>query len=105
MFIDSITSEKREVDIAIESNFGSHSIIISIECVVFDEDKKKYNVFRIGFGVKAKVEHTDLETKSVLYQGVVSTLAIGDFEDKKVEIFIEEKENEEPIVLSDIVKK
>ncbi|PKH86922.1 hypothetical protein [Colwellia sp. Bg11-28] len=75
------------------------------QCEVIDEDYKKYNVFRIGFGVKAKVEHTDLETKSVLYQGVVSTLATGDFGNKKVEIFIEEKENEEPVVLSGIVNK
>jgi hypothetical protein len=75
------------------------------DCVVIDEKNEKFNVFRIGFGVKAKVEHTDLETKSVLYQGVVSTLATGDFDDKKLEIFVEEQENKEPVVLSGIVKK
>lgn len=29
MFTDSITGEKREVDIVIESKFGSHNIVIS----------------------------------------------------------------------------
>lgn len=32
MFEDSLTGEEREVDIALESNLGTHKIVLSIEC-------------------------------------------------------------------------
>lgn len=75
------------------------------KCFLINENNVKLPVFRIGFGVKAKFERSELDTTSILHQGKVSTLAVGDFPNKKMEIFIEETKDNEPVVLTCIVKK
>jgi len=75
------------------------------KCFLINENNVKLSVFRIGFGVKAKVERSALNITSILHQGKVSSLAVGEFPDKKMEMFIEETKGSEPIVLTGIVKK
>lgn len=75
------------------------------KCFLINENNVKLTVFRIGFGVKAKVERSELETTSILHQGKVSTLAVGYFPNKKMEMFIEETKGNDPVVLTGIVKK
>lgn len=73
-----------------------------VECVVQDENQEWYKPFRIGFGVKAIVEETRLNTKSVLYEDKVSTLAVGQLKNRTFELFVEEKKEENPNVISKI---
>jgi hypothetical protein len=72
-----------------------------VECVVQDENQQWYKLSRIGIGVKARVQYSKLETKSVVYQNKVTTLALGKFGNKKIEIFVEEKA---PVVILKIGK-
>lgn len=75
-----------------------------VECIVQDEDQEWYKPFRIGFGVKAIVEQTNLNTKSVVYDNKVSTLAIGKLKNRTIEFFIEERDKTKPNVVSKITK-
>lgn len=68
-----------------------------VKCVVQDENQQWYKLSRIGVGVKARVQYSNLETKSVVYQNKVTTLAQGKFKNNTIEIFIEEKA---PVVIS-----
>jgi hypothetical protein len=74
-----------------------------VECVVQDENQEWNEPFRIGFGIKAIVEQTNLETHSVLYENKVSTLAIGQLKNRTIELFIEEENITEPNVISKLV--
>ncbi len=75
------------------------------ECLVLDDNNDWYKVLRIGFGIKAYVEKSKIETKTVIYQDVVSTLAVGKFENREMEVFIEEKQETEPFVTASLIKK
>lgn len=76
-----------------------------VKCMVQGENQEWYEPFRIGFGVKTLIEKTDLETKSVLYENKVSTIAVGQLVEGTIEFFIEEKDKKNPKVSSKLIKK
>jgi len=75
------------------------------DCLVQKEDGVWVEVFRIGFGIKANVENTRLESKSISYENNVSTLAAGATKDGVFEIFVQEKKDQPPVVSAWINKK
>lgn len=76
-----------------------------VKFMVLDENGVWNEPFRIGVGVKAFVEETTLDIRSVLYDNKVSTLATGQLKTRTIELFIEEKANSEPNVVSRIFNK
>jgi len=75
------------------------------ECLVQKENGDWIEPFRIGFGVRATVEEAKTDAKSVVYKDTLSTLAVGDLNSGSFELFIEEKENEDPEISAQLVKK
>ena len=72
------------------------------ECQVQKENGDCVEPFRIGFGIKATVEETKAETRSVKYQNTVSTLAVGKLQNGLLEVLIEEKPGQKPKVSSQV---
>lgn len=75
------------------------------DCLVQKEDGAWVEVFRIGFGIKANTENTRLESKSISYEDGVSTLAAGATKNGVFEIFVQEKNDQPPVVSAWINKK
>ena len=75
------------------------------ECQVLDDNGEWIEPFRIGFGVKAIVEETKLETRTVVYEDMVSTLSVGKLKNGSFELFVEEKLNQTPFVKAQFTKK
>jgi hypothetical protein len=94
--LDHATNDKRDFWIKCEPPF---------ECQVQKENGDWVEPFRIGFGIKANVEETKTETRSIKYQNTVSTLAVGELRNGSLEVFIEEKPGQSPKVSSQINKK
>lgn len=74
------------------------------ECQVLDDNGEWIEVFRIGFGIKANVEKTKLETRSVVYDNIVSTLSVSKVKNGLFELFTEEKNNQKPFVKAHFIK-
>lgn len=77
----------------------------SFDCQVQKENGVWVDPFRIGFGIKAKVEETKTDSKTVQYQNTVSTLMVGKLKSGTLELFIEEKPYQTPKLSSRINKK
>lgn len=75
------------------------------ECQVLDDSGEWIEPFRIGFGIKANVEETKLETRSVVYENIVSTLSVGKLKNGLFELFAEEKINQNSLVKTQFTKK
>mgnify|MGYP001371457280 CR=1 FL=1 len=75
------------------------------DCLVQKEDGIWVEVFRIGFGIKAHAESTKLNSKTISYENSVSTLAAGATKNGVFEIFVQEKEDQPPVVSAWIVKE
>jgi hypothetical protein len=94
--LDHATNDKGDFWIRCEPRF---------ECQVQKENGDWVEPFRIGFGIKAIVEETKAETRSIKYQNTVSTLGVGKLRNGSLEIFIEEKPGQNPKVSSQIKKE
>lgn len=75
------------------------------ECQVLDDSGEWIKPFRIGFGIKTNVEETKMETRSVVYENIVSTLLVGKLKNGSFELFAEEKLNQTPSVKAQFTKK
>ncbi len=75
------------------------------DCIVLSEENEWCNAFRIGFSVKTFVETCSLETKFVLYENTVSTLAIGKFKTSNIELFVQEKIDQEPVFIPSLLNR
>ena len=96
VLLDHATNDNKDFWIKCEPPF---------ECQVQKENGEWVEPFRIGFGIKANVEETKAETKSVKYQNTVSTLAVGKLQNGSLEVFIQEKPGQNPKVSSQINKE
>jgi hypothetical protein len=77
----------------------------SFECKVQKENGEWVDPFRIGFGIKAKVEEIKAQSMSAQYQDTISTLTVGKLKDGNLELFLEEKPGQTPKISSQIIKK
>ena len=68
-------------------------------CLIQDVDGEYGKVFRIGIGIKSHLEITPLEAHSANYEETTSTLASAEFDSGHLEIYIEERSNEKPVVI------
>ena len=96
VLLNHATNDKKDFWIKYEPRF---------ECQVQKENGDWVEPFRIGFGIKANVEETKAETRTVKYQNTVSTLAVGKLQNGSLEVFIEEKPGQHPKVSSQINKE
>lgn len=94
--LDHATKDKKDFWIKYEPSF---------ECQVQKKNGEWVKPFRIGFGIKANVEETKAESRTVQYQNTVSTLAVGKLTSGSLELFIEEKPDQNPKVSSQMNKK
>jgi hypothetical protein len=95
MMLDHATQEK--------TDFWVH-YIPPFECQVQNENGDWVNPFRIGFGIKADVEETLVETKTVHYESTLSTLAVGKLKNGSFDLFIQEKPGENPEITPHLTK-
>lgn len=75
------------------------------ECFVQKDDGTWVKPFRIGFGIKANFEKTKLKSRSALYRGKISTLAVGDVKSGMFEVFVEEQQDQPPKLVAWIKNK
>lgn len=96
ILLDHATNEKKDFWIQYVPPF---------KCEVQKETGDWVDPFRIGFGIKASIEETKTESKTIKYKNTVATLAVSKLEGGSLELFIEEKPGEAPKVSSQMNKK
>lgn len=75
------------------------------ECQVLKENGNWVKPFLIGFGIKTNVEETKTESKTIEYEKTLATLAVGKLKSGSIELFVEEKENENPKLSAQLIEK
>jgi hypothetical protein len=75
------------------------------ECQVQKENGNWVKPFRIGFGIKTSIEETKTESKTIEYEKTLATLAVGKLKSGSFELFVEEKENENPKLTAQLIEK
>lgn len=85
------------------SDFWIH-YVPQFKCQVQNQKGEWIEPFRIGFGIKASVEETKPEFKTIKYGSIVATLALGNLKSGSIEVFVEETAGKKPVISSQIIK-